>query len=214
MQNLPEKQRLVFEALLDNPAGLGLEELAAVLGVTKTAAKEHVVKLLDLGYLAYRDEKGQVGRPKRRYYLTESGHEVFPRQYSWLSSALLGVLATTLGPVEIGRILKRMGADVARSMDERLARAKTPAKRVAEIVAIMSELGYRARLKQSDVRKDVVIEATNCVYHAVAKRHPELCQFDIYLLEAMARSKRVILDSCIARGGSVCRFCIKQGPGA
>ena len=71
----------------------------------------------------------------------------------------------------------------------------------------LSELGYRATLKQSDLRKGEVIEATNCVYHAVAKKHPELCQFDTQFIRSATRLD-VRLESCIARVGSVCRFCI------
>jgi predicted ArsR family transcriptional regulator len=73
----------------------------------------------------------------------------------------------------------------------------------------MNELGYRASLKQSDLRKGAVVEATNCVYHVVAKRHPELCQFDVKFMEN-ATGMKVKLESCIAKGGAVCRFCINK----
>jgi predicted ArsR family transcriptional regulator len=208
MQKPEGKQRQILDALLEAPHGLTLAELAEHLEVTKTAAKEHVVRLLDLGHLRFTDSKGQVGRPKRRYFLTETGDEVFPRQYAWLSNTLLAVLAKTVGAVEIAKILRKMAQDVAATMEERLARSPTTAKRVAAIVDIMTELGYRARARQKDARKDLVIEASNCVYHSVAKEHPELCQFDIYLLESMSGA-RVRLDSCIARGGDVCRFCFR-----
>jgi predicted ArsR family transcriptional regulator len=71
----------------------------------------------------------------------------------------------------------------------------------------MNELGYQSAVKQSDVRKGAVIEATNCVYHSVAKQHPELCGFDVQFLRNVSGMK-VKLESCIARGGSVCRFCL------
>jgi predicted ArsR family transcriptional regulator len=78
-----------------------------------------------------------------------------------------------------------------------------------EITRALNELGYRASLKQSDVRKGAIIEATNCVYHSVAKRHPALCQFDVQFLQN-ASGLKVKLETCIARGGSVCRFCLRD----
>jgi len=86
---------------------------------------------------------------------------------------------------------------------------KPRAEMLAEVSKALNELGYRSYLKQSDVRKGAVIEANNCVYHSVAKAHPELCQFDIQFLES-ATGLNVKMESCIARGGSVCRFCLTK----
>jgi predicted ArsR family transcriptional regulator len=140
--------------------------------------------------------------------LTESGHEIFPRQYAWLSNTLLEVLSERLGGAETAVLMRQLADHVSGPLEERIARLPDGPRRYTEIAAIMTELGYRALLKQSDARKGVVIEATNCVYHSVAKQHPELCQFDIALIQNMSKN-RVRLESCIARGGSVCRFCIK-----
>ncbi len=81
--------------------------------------------------------------------------------------------------------------------------------RLNAIVKVMNDLGYRAQLKESNTTKGAVIEATNCVYHTVAKKHPELCQFDIKFLQKTS-NLGVKLESCIARGGLTCRFCLKK----
>lgn len=199
-------QRKILEFLLDKPEGATLEDISNHLGVTKTAAKEHILKIEHLGYLTFKDSKGSVGRPKRSYLLTEQGHEVFPRQYSWLSSVLLELLAEDLGPVTVSKIMKNLGKKVAGSMKERF-KDKAPALLLAEVNKALNELGYRSYIKQSDVRKGAILEANNCVYHSVAKQHPELCQFDIQFLES-ATGMKVKLETCIARGGTTCRFCI------
>lgn len=207
MKSLHENQRKLMEFLLEKPEGATLEEIAARLGITKTAAKEHVIKVTDLGYLTYRDTRGLVGRPRRRYLLSDEGAEAFPRQYSWLSTVLLEQLGQDLGPPGLARLMSSMAKNVAASMASRFERGG-PAL-LAEVAKALSELGYRATLKQSDLRKGAVIEATNCVYHAVAKKHPELCQFDTQFIRS-ATKMDVRLESCIARGGTVCRFCIRK----
>ncbi|MBI3542631.1 MAG: HTH domain-containing protein [Deltaproteobacteria bacterium] len=205
-----ENQRRILDYLLNHPDGATLEELGEHLGVSKTAAKEHLIKIESLGYLAHVDAKGAVGRPKRRYLLSPDGHEAFPRQYSWLSNVLLELLARDLGSEGVSRLMGKLAADVAKSMEARFSKARDTPALLAELTAAMNELGYRASVRQSDVRKGAVLEATNCVYHSVAKRHPELCKFDVKFMEN-ATGMSVKLESCIAKGASVCRFCLRKG---
>lgn len=209
MRPLHENQRKILDYLLNHAEGATLDEISAHLEISKTAAKEHVLKVEALGYLTFADSKGTVGRPKRRYLLTPEGHEAFPRQYSWLSNVLLEHLAKDLGPRGVVRIMNDLAVGVARSMEARFRNAKDAPALLAEVTAALNELGYRAALKQSDLRKGGVIEATNCVYHSVAKRHPELCQFDVRFMKS-ATGLDVKLESCIARGASVCRFCLRK----
>lgn len=210
MKSLHENQQKILEHLLNHPEGATLDELATVLGVTKTAAKEHVIKIETMGYLTFIDSKGGVGRPRRRYLLSNEGHDVFPKQYSWLSNVVLELLAEDLGAKQVSEIMNKLAAKVAASMEPRFKKTKSSADLLAELTKILNELGYRASLKQSDLRKGAVIEATNCVYHSVAKQHPALCQFDIQFIKNATGIKNVKLESCIAKGGSVCRFCIRN----
>jgi DeoR family transcriptional regulator, suf operon transcriptional repressor len=210
MNGLHPNQKKILEHLLNHPEGATLEELSEHLGITKTGTKEHLVKIEALGYLSYVDSKGSVGRPRRRYLLSNDGREVFPKQYSWLSNVLLELLAEDLGPEGVARIMKSLAEKVAASMREKFEKTPSTAVLLAELTKVLNELGYRAFLRQSDLRKGAVIEATNCVYHSVAKQHPELCQFDVHFIKSATGMKNVKLESCIARGGSVCRFCIRK----
>jgi DeoR family transcriptional regulator, suf operon transcriptional repressor len=208
MRGLHPNQTKILEFLLDQAEGATLDEIAEHLGITKTAAKEHLVKIESL--VTFKDTKGLVGRPRRRYLLSPAGHESFPRQYSWLSNVLLELLAEDLGPEEVSRVMKSLAMKVVGPMQERFDRAGSVAERLNLVTETLNELGYRASLKQSDLRKGAVIEATNCVYHSVAKSHPELCGFDIQFLKQASGGLNVKLESCIARGGSVCRFCLRR----
>jgi predicted ArsR family transcriptional regulator len=209
MLSLHKNQQLILEYLLNHKDGATLDELASHLGITKTAVKEHILKIESRGYLAFTDSKGSVGRPRRRYLLSEEGHDAFPKQYSWLSNALLGLLAQDMGAAGVSKLMKSLANQVAKSMESKLKNEKSTSGLLGKINGIMNELGYRSTLKQSDVRKGAVLEATNCVYHSVAKEHPALCAFDVQFLENVSGMK-VTLETCIARGGSVCRFCLRK----
>ena len=210
MQGLHGNQKRILDYLLDHADGATLEELASHLEITKSAAKEHIIKVESMGLLTFKDSKGLVGRPKRRYLLSPEGHDAFPKQYSWLSNVLLELLAEDMGQVTVSRLMTNLADKVSKSFEMKFKSAKNSAELLGLISNALNELGYRSSLKQSDLRKGAVIEATNCVYHAVAKKHPELCQFDVKFIQNATGGMNVKLESCIARGGSVCRFCIKK----
>jgi predicted ArsR family transcriptional regulator len=210
MLGLHDNQKRILEHLLDHPDGATLEELAEHLGVTKTAAREHLVKIENLGFITYQDMRGGVGRPRRRYLLSAEGHETFPRRYSWLSNVLLQMLAEDMGPAAVARMMENLAVRVADSMRDRFQEARSSAELLTGITQALNELGYRALLKQRDLRKGAVVEATNCVYHTVAKKHPELCRFDVKFIEAASGGLNVRLESCITRGDPVCRFCLRR----
>lgn len=214
MIGLHANQKKILEFLLEKSKGATLEDIAEHIGITKTAAREHVIKIESLGLLIFEDIKGPVGRPRRHYMLSPEGHETFPRQYSWLSNILLEFLAEDMGPESTSDLMENLAARVAHSMKDRFNKAKSTAELLAEITKALNELGYRASLKQSDLRKGAVIEATNCVYHSIAKAHPSLCRFDTQFIEKASGGMSVRLESCIARGGEVCKFCIRKSAGS
>ncbi len=209
MRSLHENQRKILDYLLGHPDGATLDELSTHLGITKTAVKDHLLKIEGLGYLTFKDAKGRIGRPRRRYLLSQEGHDAFPKQYSWLSSVLLEMLAQDLGKAAVEKLMQSLADKVAKSFEPKFKNANSHVELLGMIAKTMNELGYRAALKQSDLRKGAIIEATNCVYHSVAKVHPELCGFDVRFIENTSKMK-VKLESCIARGGTVCRFCIRK----
>lgn len=209
MQGLHENQRKILDFLLGRPDGATLDELSSHLGITKTAVKDHLLKIEGLGYLTFTDSKGSVGRPRRRYLLSTEGHDAFPKQYSWLSNVLLELLAEDLGKERIAHIMQSLADKVAKSMSNKFAGIVSSTELLEQIAKTLNDLGYRALLKQSDLRKGAVIEATNCVYHSVAMEHPELCGFDVRFIENVS-GLNVKLESCIARGGAVCRFCLRK----
>src|ERR1044072_677945 len=106
MRGLHENQTRILESLLDHPEGATLDDLVAHLGITRTAVKEHIIRVEDLGYIVHNDTRGTVGRPKRRYLLSDSGVDAFPKKYSWLSNVMLEELAEEMGSNGIARFMR------------------------------------------------------------------------------------------------------------
>lgn len=206
---LNQNQTKILEHLQSLSQGATADDLINVLNITKTAVKEHLNKLVHQGFITFEDSKGFIGRPKRYYKLTEEGVHIFPKQYSWLSNIILEQLSHEMGPEGVRNFMKNLADAISNEQKHEFEKTASTTEALKKITALLSDLGYRASLKQSDLRKGAVIEATNCVYHTVAKKHPELCSFDIRLIENLSQLD-VKLESCIARGGESCRFCLRQ----
>lgn len=201
------QQEIMDFLLAKGRDGADILELVQHLKITKTAVRGHLQSLEQLGFIQFKDSSTGVGRPRRLYLLTPTGAEAFPRQYSWLSNELLSLIAETSSSTEVVRLMQALAKKVAKNFED--SKDTKPADRLKSAVALLNNLGYRAQLKQTDVRKGAVVEAINCVYHSVAQRHPELCSFDVQLLRSTTQMD-VKLETCIARGGQSCRFCFTR----
>ena len=100
--------------------------------------------------------------------------------------------------------LGRIASAVVVQLRAREPRKENARQRVEKLATLMDELGYDARMAK-DVGGTLAIDADNCVFHELAMKNPEICQFDLALLGGYSGSK-VELHECMARGGHVCRF--------
>jgi predicted ArsR family transcriptional regulator len=72
----------------------------------------------------------------------------------------------------------------------------------------MNDLAYQAEttLTGKEVKgSPPVIQASNCVFHSLAVKYPEICHFDVALLTELTGSD-VSHEKCILRGSDTCRF--------
>src|SRR3954465_5639547 len=58
------------------------DELAAHLGITPSAVRQHLTGLLADGLVTFEEQRGGPGRPKHVYRLTPTADALFPRTYS------------------------------------------------------------------------------------------------------------------------------------
>jgi len=199
-----ERRKELLRYLLRNKSGAAIDELAAALGVTRTAVRQHLASLMRDGLVAPAGSRASGGRPQRLFVLTEHGKEAFPRHYSWFAQLLVEEIAREHGAAGLRTRLGRIAAAVVEQLRQRRPASRaTNAARIDEVADVMDELGYDARARTD--ASGPVIEADNCVFHELAMKHPEICRFDVALLSGYTGQK-VELHECMARGGHVCRF--------
>jgi predicted ArsR family transcriptional regulator len=204
VQEFGERQQVLLRLLLENKAGMTVDALVKALGISRTAVNQHLTALEHRGYV----EKGALtqtgGRPGYAYALTPSGTELFPKQYSWFSELLLKSLEAQLGRKGLATFLGTLGAELSEEHRERI-HALSPQARVQEVVKLMQTLGYEAVMEK--IGEQPVIRAQNCVYHRLASKYNEVCEFDISLIGGLLDAD-INHEQCMVRGDGCCRFAV------
>ncbi|MCM2276530.1 MAG: HTH domain-containing protein [Oligoflexia bacterium] len=212
LHDLGERQQALLKMLLQNKQGMTMDSIGDALKITRTAVRQHLWTLERNGYVKKGDLQATGGRPVQVYQLTHKGYDLFPKQYSWFSEVLLEAILKEKGPEGFRSWLQELGQSISKTVENRIQSRSLPT-RADEVVTLLNELAYEASISRSG--KAPVIQATNCVFHSLASRFPEVCQFDIAILAKLTGAEPV-QESCIMQGSDACRFRLEKcrGPGA
>ncbi|MFZ1548085.1 MAG: HTH domain-containing protein [Candidatus Nitrotoga sp.] len=204
LELLGNRQQALLKLLLKNKGGLTLEELSEYLKITRNAVRQHIAALENNGIVTQGMTRPSGGRPEQLYVLTDEGKEFFPRNYAWLAQLMIESIAQESGVVRLRERLSTMGVGVAQQLLSQNSVLNTRGQKVEKLSEVMEELGYSTRSVIVNSYTPT-IEADNCIFHNLAMKNPEICQFDLALLSTFTDSK-VNHEECMAKGGNVCRF--------
>ncbi|CAH1199378.1 Transcriptional regulator [Candidatus Nitrotoga sp. BS] len=204
LELLGSRQQELLKLLLKHKGGLTLEELSEYLKITRNAVRQHVAALENSGIVTQGVSRPSGGRPEQLYVLTDAGKEFFPRNYSWFAQLMVESIAQESGVAGLREKLNAMGVSVAQQLLNQNVMLQTREQKVEKLSEVMEELGYNTG--SFSVNGDTpTIEADNCIFHNLAMKNPEICQFDLALLSTFTDSS-VNHEECMAKGGNVCRF--------
>ena len=197
------KQELL-DFLLKNKGGVNIGTLVTELKISRTAVQQHVSSLERDGYIRGDTFSKTAGRPVRLYVLTEKGVNQFPKQYAWFSELLLDDIKENLGSSGLEGYMHRLGVRTANSILTQL-KDTSEAGKVDFLMTEMQKMGYEVSTQQSSGGGNINITACNCIYHNVAIKHNEICEFDRALIST-ALGKSVEQTDCMAKGENSCQF--------
>ena len=201
LRQLGTTQQALLRHMLQQPDGISVETLCERLRISHNAVRQHLSALIAKGWVD-RTSQPSGGRPQARFRLTAAAHALFPRNYGQIAGALMQGVIARLGEDGARDLLVGLGQELGAAEP-----APDPALTRNEVAASLAErldrLGYEAVATQRG--GEAQVEAYNCVFHALASEHPDVCRFDIAFMEA-ASARRIHHMECIVRGGHVCRF--------
>lgn len=200
-------QNSLLHVLLRSDRALITTEIAERLGVTKTAARQHVLNLQTRGYVQIstpeHEKQVRPGRPVYAYELSAEGRELFTRHYALFSGKMIQMMSELLGEDQLKQQMQMLGASIAEDLQHRMPAQSIgrPTPDVLDALAeLMRELGYDAKHNG-----DNEISAQNCVFHKLAEANEQVCETDLSLMHKLTGKKPKHLE-CMVRGGHACRF--------
>ncbi|GAB2626293.1 helix-turn-helix transcriptional regulator [Novilysobacter erysipheiresistens] len=205
LRQFGSSRQKLLRVLLQAPQGSTVGQICDALRLTHNAVRQHLAALISMGLVAHGHSRATGGRPQACYLLTAAGRDLFPRNYDLIAGKVIEHLLASAGPAKVQELLAVMGRELgsaaaAATVDGGDAGDDAVAISLADQ---LEALGYEAQaVRHGD---ELQVEAHNCVFHALAQQHPEVCHFDLAFMQA-ASGRPIQHMECLVRGGRACRF--------
>jgi DeoR family transcriptional regulator, suf operon transcriptional repressor len=203
-EKIKPRQQQILKLLLENKAGLSIDEIATALDISRNAVQQHFTVLEKDGYIQMGMVNKTAGRPVRSFVLTEAGINSFPKQYAWFSELILTDLKNEMGSDAFQRYLRKLASNLSQSLLPQFNGKQTD-ERIETLLTVMDSLGFQTKKVTEPDNNEQLIEACNCIYHDLAQKHEEICEFDRTLMSCLL-DKDIEQVECMAKGGAVCCF--------
>jgi predicted ArsR family transcriptional regulator len=199
--NLGNSKKRILEELMDG--SLTINDLSGRLNIQNNAIREHLDNLENMGYISYKFTKSGVGRPKKYYFITRKGMELFPKKYDLLLRILLEELTNEQGKEWVRNFLKRAG--------ERIVKNSTGQERDLEsLINFYNGLGCMASAIEKD--GNIVIKRKNCIYYNLALENENLLcsSFEDSIIHSIFPSYKITKKDTVSKEKFDCEITLSK----
>ncbi len=188
--------------LLRQYDALSISEFAHHMGVTATAVRQRLTRLMSRGLIERVTPKAIRGRPSHRYSLTEKGRRESGHNFGDLAIALWQEVRAIKDPAVRNGLLQRVAESVA-AMYRGQIRGATSEARMQELAALLGQRNIPLSVEGS--KELPVLTAWACPYPTLAEQDRGVCAMENMMLSELI-GERVKLSECRLDGGNCCRF--------
>lgn len=171
------KERLLLSLKTKGPQTAAA--LARRMGVTPMAVRQHLAGLEADRLVAFEDERGKVGRPRRVWRVadTPEAQARFPDSHAELTVGIIAAARAVFGESGLDRLIERRGELQAEQYTQRIPRNGSLEQRVGALARIRREEGYMAEWKREADGSFLLIE-NHCPICVAADSCQSLCQVE------------------------------------
>jgi DeoR family transcriptional regulator, suf operon transcriptional repressor len=204
----PGEPRASDEAVIDLLRlrdGLGIGELAASLGVTATAVRQRLERLMRAGLIERSTVSKPRGRPSHAYRLTEAGRRLGGDNFRDLAFVLWREIRGVRDPEVRSGLLSRIASALAEAYRPAIGGSGVT-ERLESVASILRERDIGCSVTTSGGDGGLpVLTSHSCPYPDLAEEDRGICAAERLMLQDLVGTT-VRLDECRLDGGSVCRF--------
>jgi DeoR family suf operon transcriptional repressor len=202
LASMPTTRREIL-TMLKERGGARAEELAAALGITVSAIRQHLSALDANGLVTHREVKGGPGRPKFIFHLAAAAEALFPQAYSELANELLDLFEEEdprLTNRVLGKLCEKTRVAAAARVDDLL-----PAERPQAVLRMFEARGFLPKLEELPGGGYRFILA-NCPVVEVARRHSRVCDCEVGILDVAFPGANIVHTEGMRGGGHACVY--------
>jgi predicted ArsR family transcriptional regulator len=188
--------------LMRREGAVTISALVAEMGVTATAVRQRLQRLIAEGRIERDTEKKGRGRPNHRYSLTEKGERSAGDNFADIADVLWDEIKAVENPDVRRGLLKRVAGRLAARYRDQIG-GETLGERMTQLAGLMGEREIPFQVGQSD--RLPVLFALACPYPELARRDRSVCTMEkLMLSEVLGESMR--LTECRLDGANCCTF--------
>jgi predicted ArsR family transcriptional regulator len=183
-------------------------DLVELLGVTATAVRQRLTRLMDQGLVARQSEAAGRGRPTHRYSLTDAGARSAGNNYDLLAQVLWDEVRAIEDATVRQGLLKRLSQRLAEFYRSRVV-GESLTGRMGSLARVLAE--QNLPFEVDDSKGLPVLTALACPYPDLAARDRGVCAMEKMMIsEALGEGVR--LSACRLDGASCCTFETTSAP--
>jgi len=182
-----------------------IAEMTDRLGVTPTAIRNRLTRLVESGMVERRSEPGGRGRPKHAYRASVAAQKMLGQNYADLAVILWGEMMSTvedrkLRRVLFGRITERL-AEVYRAQ----VTGVEWERRLVELGSLLHDRGIETEVTRGDRGSLPVLKQHSCPYYELAEVDRAVCAMERKMFEKVL-GHGLRLSQCRLDGHRSCDF--------
>ena len=183
------------------------EMLAACLGITGMAVRQHLESLERDGLVAHEVRGGSRGRPSKLWRATDAADAHFPDSHAALAADLISQIRAAFGEKGLDRLVSLRTAQQEQAYFPRISARATLKGRLETLARLRNEEGYMAEVRRDNEAGAWLLVENHCPIRAAARACTGLCREELALFQrVLGKSVRVDRVSHILAGAGRCAY--------
>lgn len=181
-----------------------ITDLVNFAGVTATAIRQRLNRLMNQGLVVRRAEVAGRGRPTHRYSLTPAGMRLGGDNYEDLAGVLWSEIRAVKDPDVRHGLLKRIVSRLADTYRSSIV-GSTLRERMESLAGLMEQRDIRFEVNTEEETQLPVLTALACPYPELAEQDRSVCSMEKMLFSELL-GEGVRLGACRLDGENCCTF--------
>lgn len=204
------RTRRAIVKMLKSEGAMGAAQVAARLGLTPMAVRQHLYQLQRQKLVAADERPVPLGRPAKYWQLTREADRLFPDAYAEVSVALIEAVGDAFGEAGVKRVLESRLAKQRADYLRRIPRSLSLREKVRRLARIRAEEGYMAEVKPAENGAILLVE-NHCPICAAANACQGFCGTELDLFRAVLGPGVIVeREEHIVSGGRRCAYRITR----